>query len=308
MRHDEPVIIRTDEIGTFAAATRKNSDNGDRLLGELKRAVSGETLGSGYATDEKNLRCQPLTYRAAGRPGRRPHQGPGLSSPTRVEGCPSAYCSPPWSHLPIRPLPPASPLSRRCPGAPPPMISPLGSVSFIDSPDVSKWLMATFWQQRTEPPGELEAHATYLQHMLAATLALLDGRWVIGAGDLEMAGMVMDVSRATRGGLLEVIRAEERKVGRARAAQAAQTAVTVDAAKRQQKDQRWIAQQETAIVEAATATPGVTVKALRDKVRSTNRGLWSTALENVKAKGLVVEELQSGQGESARCLFLPTSI
>lgn len=312
VRHARPVIVRTDEVAAFAAATNGRSAHGDGMLAHLKGAVSGEGIGGGYASDERNLSLAPHSYRLTGVLGIAPAKanplfddlGGGLperllfapvlpaveveapevpafavdddTTPGHVEG---------HAELP--------PLGWRLPAL-------TGLQAFIDSKAVAGWLTAAL----RHPSGDgLDAHRVYLTHQVAALLAVLDGRWTITGTDLMLAGDVLDVSVATRRQLLDVIEAEGAKAGQARAR--AQVAVAVDQAKAlaDLAERREVLAMTSALVEEVAEQPGVTVKVLRDRARSTKRRLWDTALAEAVAQGLIEERAEGDAGHVRRTLW-----
>jgi hypothetical protein len=316
VRHHGPVVIRTDEIATFAASTKGNSESGLRLIGELKRAVSGEGLGSGYATDEKNLRPDELSYRAVGLIGVAPVKaaplfddlGGGL--PERLlftSAGTDANVGGPGEFVPGVIVGGASSMLGNLPALswslPMPIPNPH---AFTDEPDVAAFVAATFHARGRSDADPLDLHALYLRHMLAALLAVFDGRWNITGEDFELAQMLMGVSLAVRSELLAVIEAESERVGSIRAKRARLNAVQTDEALAQRrqarKDQEWVGRQAIKIADAVRAEPGVAVGELRRKVRGPRRRLWDEALQLAKDEGWVVEIEEPGQGTSKRVL------
>lgn len=321
VRHGGPVVIRNNEIDKFAAATRRNSDNGDRLLGELKQAVSGEALGSSFATRGLDLQPEALSYRVVGLLGTAPAKakplfddlGGGL--PERLVFAPVL---PSGGLAPLDPGPftPGQGSSSTCPPPPPGSLSPLGwslpkplpiGQHFSDAPEVTDWLNRS-WRWRQVHPGDpLDAHRDYLRHMLSALVGLFDGRWDSTGEDFALAGMLMGVSVAVRARLLKAIAEEDRKAGEVRAKQARQSALAVDAAvsaqHQQRDDQLWVAKRAVKIAEQVKAKPGVTVGELRQRVEGLRRAFWDQALEKAKTDGLVTEREEPGQGTAMRCLY-----
>ena len=315
-RHSRPVIVRTDEVAAYAAATNGRSAHGDGMLAHLKGAVSGEGIGGGYAADDRNLALAPHSYRLTGVLGIAPAKaaplfddlGGGLPErllfapvlppqPAEVVELPAMavddHDTTPGAIEGHRELPA---LGWRLPALD-------GRQAFTDSASVAGWLEAAL---RHPSADGLDAHRTYLTHQVAALLAVLDGRWTITGSDLALAGDVLDVSVATRRQLLDAIEAEGAKAGQARAR--AQLSLAVDQAKaldRYAEERERLAMAQ-ALVEEVTEQPGVTVKVLRDRVRSTKRRLWDMALAQAVADGLI-EERSEGEGGHVRRTLWPRS-
>lgn len=315
LRHHDPVIIRTDEIATFASSTRKGSDNGERLLGELKRAVSGEELGSGYATDDKNLRVDALSYRVVGMLAVAPlkaedlfadlgggmperflfaaaaptHSTPIIDPGPFVPGVDTGQV-PAGAHAKLPPLGWQLPLARRA--------------WLVDSPDVSDWLYRSALHRQAHGCNPLDVHGDYLRHMIAAGIALFGGSWDIDGDAFARAGMILDVSVATRTQLLDTITAERRRGGHERVAQQRAAALDTDAALAEQRAERlWITERSVKIARQVIADPGVNVRTLRERVDGTRRAWWDAALQEAKVEGFVVEREEPVQGGAARRLY-----
>jgi hypothetical protein len=312
VRHARPVIVRTDEVAAYAAATNGRSAHGDGMLAHLKGAVSGEGIGGGYASDDRNLALAPHSYRLTGVLGIAPAKaaplfddlGGGL--PERLLFAPVL----PDIEAEAPELPALVEDDDTTPGEVkghaelPPLGWRLpaldGRQAFTDSRAVASWLTAAL----RHPSGDgLDAHRVYLTHQVAALLAVLDGRWTITGTDLMLAADVLDVSVATRRQLLDAIEAEGAKAGQARAR--AQTAQAVDQAKAlaELAERREVLAMTSALVEDVRERPGVGISELRNRVRSTRRRLWDTALAEAVAAGLVEERAEGVGGQAKRALW-----
>lgn len=311
VRHTRPVIVRTDEVAAFAQATKRTASHGEGMVAHLKGAVSGEGIGGGYASDERNLALAPHSYRLVGVLGIAPAKaaplfddlGGGLPERLLFAPVPAPGEVPP-RQAPVEGDHDQAPGLDQAHDDLPPLawrLAPIsGRQAFTDSRTVAAWLHAELRQPITDP---LDAHVVYLQHQVAALLAVLDGRWTITGDDVVLAGDVMDVSRATRRQLLADVAAEDAKAGQARAqaqvALAVEEARSVDAYARQ----REVLAMAAALTEDVSEAPGVTVKTLRGRVRSAKRQLFDEALARAMADGLVEERAEGEGGQVKRTLW-----
>ena len=312
VRHARPVMVRTDEVAAFAAATNGRSAHGDGMVAHLKSAVSGEGVGGGYAGDERNLSLAPHSYRLTGVLGIAPAKAAPLFDDLGG-GLPERLLFAPVTAPVEAPELPALAEDDHdtTPGAIeghaelpalgwrlPPVE---GRQAFTDSRSVAAWLQAAL---RHPSSGGLDAHRVYLTHQVAALLAVLDGRWTITGADLVLAHDVLDVSVATRRQLLDAIEAEGAKVGQARAR--AQVALAVEQARSLDAyaEQREVLALTQALIEDVGEEPGVSANALRHRVRSTKRRLWDAALAQAVADGHV-EERTEGDGPKAKRALWP---
>jgi hypothetical protein len=206
-RHEHPVILRVDEIGKFTSAT--SGDRGQNLISEMKSAVFGEGLGQTVATDEKNLQCEPLSYRLVGLLGVAPGIVAGKLFDDIDDGLPQRLL---FANL-LRPdqklteiLDPfenmAEDDTEAATGGQYVALDPLAwnppsaamRFSFVDSTEVAKQIakmLGVRWDL-------IDAHVPYLTHAVATVLAYFDGRWLIQPADLTLACDVVAMSRAAR--------------------------------------------------------------------------------------------------------------
>jgi hypothetical protein len=311
VRHSRPVIVRTDEVAAFAAATNARSAHGDGMVAHLKGAVSGEGIGGGYASDDRNLALAPHSYRLTGVLGIAPAKaaplfddlGGGL--PERLLFADVVVPGVEVPELPevhgrIDPTPGKVPAHAALPTLRWRLPPVNGAQEFIDSAEASAWLIAAAQQPIADP---LDAHRVYLTHQVAALLAVLSGRWLILGDDIGLAMDVLDVSVATRRRLLGAIEAEGAKAGQARAR--AQTAQAVDQAGALDAyaEQRAVLGMAQAMVEDAREQPGTTLRDLRHGVRSDKRHLFDRALAQAVADGLVEVRTEGAGGQIKRTLW-----
>jgi hypothetical protein len=310
VRREGAIVVRCDEISSFAGRTRNGTPQGDDLLGTLKSAVSGEGLGGGFAGDDKNLPLHAGTYRLVGVLGIAPDKATPLFGdlgggfPERLL---FAYVagdddgSPVDERRAVDAARPCDPIA----WTPPPLLP--GREWFETDPAVLAEIATGRRSRRRSTPDPYAAHHDLLRHKLAAVLAYLDGRWGISADDWRLAGMLVVVSVAARTRLLDDIAAEAERWDEWRRNRAAKAEVAKVRAVREDEEAARLTRvvdRARDLVSKVAAEPGISPADLRRKIRHTNRDEVEPALDHAVEMGwLVVTELP-GQGEARRAVTL----
>lgn len=232
VRHYHPVIVRTDEIGVFVQQTGRQSASGEGLIAQLKQMCSGEALGFGYATDEKRLMVDPLSYRAGMICGVAPAKAAPLFD-DRGGGLPERMIF----SLAFPEFVPDDDAVRGIPCDPglipwrPPLRDDAELLRYsIDIDDDVNAVMRLehLAQIRADHVGsDLDVHRTYNRLRLAVCVAWLHGDTTVTMRWHLMAEDVMRSSDAARQWLLEQITAESRRADSAGDQRHASRAVTV---------------------------------------------------------------------------------
>jgi hypothetical protein len=204
----ESVMFNADEIDTVKALGQRN---GSTLMGTLRSAFSGETLGFAYSTQGKEHHIEAHTYRmtlvCSVQPGRaeallgdeaggtpqRFMWFPGIDSRISREYAKQNGCAlAPALKLPV-------PREWQYPRT-------------IILPDQAKDFILE--QRERAGRGEidgLDGHAVFAREKFAYALAVLDGRVQMSSEDWELSGIAADVSRATRDWVARGLAAVQRR-------------------------------------------------------------------------------------------------
>ncbi|MER5608894.1 hypothetical protein AB0F93_26295 [Micromonospora tulbaghiae] len=198
-RRAESALFDVPEIDTLTALGNRT---GATIMGELRKAWSGERLGFGYATAAKRLIVQPHTYRLCMTVGVQPLKAGHLLGDSGG-GTPQRFL---W-------LPAIDPDAPDTPPA---------------TPDPEQWKQPDYeWTAdvtlgvcdlarreidaarlsglRGQMPNELDGHAMQVRLKVAAALALLERRLSVSEEDWHLSDLIAQVSRATRERIQRVI-------------------------------------------------------------------------------------------------------
>ena len=202
-------FVYADEGEVLAATARRNTTS--TLLPTLRSIFSGGPLGQANASEERKRRVPAGRYSYGVVIALQPSKaGPlfddlGAGTPQRIL----------W--LPARTDRPAPDQRPRWPGTIPrgtipPRFDGGGGVlvQYEIDPDIAAEIRANDYQRHTHGCGPLDEHRDLIRLKVAGLLAVLDDRDSITPDDWSLAGMVIDLSDATRSRVLATL-AEEQK-------------------------------------------------------------------------------------------------
>jgi len=309
IRHRYPVIVRTDEIGVFIQQTGRASASGEGLVAQLKQMCSGETLGFGYATDDKRLIVDPLSYRAGMICGVAPAKAAPLFD-DRGGGLPERM----HFALAFAEHVPADDEIDLIPADPGPLqwsnpyksntTEPFNEIRIDD--DVLRTMeLERLAQLRSDYAGsDLDVHRTYNRLRLAIALAYLHGETAVTMMWHKMAEDVMCSSDSTRQWLLDQINDEQRRTNAATDNRYANRAVTVDEAVAKRQEARELErtlQGARKIWELVSDGRADTVASVRRLMRTFEGEDWEKALwYAIDAEWIVEDEEATTAGGSPK--------
>lgn len=286
-RHADSVLFSVQEVDHIAGHAGMS---GSTVLAEFRRFTMGEDLGSFYVDPTKRVQIPAHTYRGAVIIGVQPERA-GVLMEDAGGGTPQRFL---W-------LPVTDPAM---PDVPPPRPAPIDWVlpNALPDPDPHTGLRpitvcdtaadAIRQAHRDALKGEgnpLDGHALLTRERAAAALGLLDGRYGITEDDWALAGTVMAVSDATRGGVVATLAAKARAANQVRG--------RAEAEREEVKDQHHsarIARRLGATLEAHA--DWMNHAQLRRTLASRDRAVFETAIENLRSAGQVdVEQVSGGQ-------------
>lgn len=288
VRHWNPILVRTDEIGAFVATAGSAGERGAALLAELKSAFSGERLGKGYATEDKGMQIAPWTYRACGLLAIAPEKAEPLMGdlgggwPERLLYAPAAP-----THIPEYgeaipddpgPLPWSNPWDGYRYGVTP---------TFGRDERVAKAAhdLNRAYRMRLTTVDPHDVHAVLIRLKVAAGLAMLAGRRSMQWSDWEHAEQVMAVSRATRSHLLAIIDDGKRRLQQAKDARV----LNLDVARGHAQHHHKVIEVAKRLAKMARDEPGITRKQARGRLSRNSRDVLEDALEHAKGSGWLIE-------------------
>jgi hypothetical protein len=227
----ESVLFTAPEIDQLTAV---GSRQGATLMAILRKGYSGEALSFAYADPTKRLHVQARSYRMALTVGVQPGRAAALLDDTEG-GTPQRFLWVPATDPEMpreRPAAPERPwtvaVSSCLPGR---------TTEVAVCAEAKHQVTEAHWRRSRGEGDVLDGHALYTKLKVAAALAALDGHLGadgVTAEDWRLAGVLMDVSDATRAGVQAELRrtaAEGNKArGQAEAVREIVKAETVDAA------------------------------------------------------------------------------
>ncbi|WP_222267413.1 hypothetical protein [Modestobacter marinus] len=209
----ESVLFDVPEIDQ---ATAVSSRQGSTLMPVLRKAWSGEALSFAYADPTKRLHVRAHSYRMALTAGVQPGRAGALLDDADG-GTPQRFL---WMPVTDPDMP------RERPAEPQPWTVPLpgrqatGRAVVFVCAEARDAITEAHWRRSRGEGNALDGHALYAQLKVAAALADLDGH--LGAAgvtveDWQLAGLLMDVSDATRTGVQAELRRSATEANKARA-------------------------------------------------------------------------------------------
>jgi hypothetical protein len=188
---------------------------GSTITSVLRKSWSGEALNPQFAAVDKRVRLDEHSYRVALTVGVQPKRADVLLDDADG-GLPQRFI---WMPVvdpdapdPEPPTPPR-PWRVRIPSP------PAGRQPITVCPEAIQEIKAAGRARLLGRGDDLDTHALFCREKVAAGLALLDGHLIkegVTSEDWELAGLVMKVSDATRGWVLDVRREQQAKANRAR--------------------------------------------------------------------------------------------
>lgn len=324
VRYAESAVFDLAEIDHLAGLS---GQSGSTLMPELRRLYMGERLGHLYVDVHKRVEIAAHTYRAGFIAGIQPARAGVLlddadgGTPQRWLWFPVAYphadkrpAEPaPWQWQPPTWVPdtvpafpePATPVyapAMACkPGEAPPPVQPVMPTVAqhrvtLAVPECAASAIDVAHLARARGGGDpLDGHKLLCREKVAAALAILDGRPEVNVEDWELAGVVCDVSDATRDGAVAVLRTKAAGQNVAKAQSEAVRAVVVEDA----KEAHAVARVAHAVLRhLAAADEWVSRKDLRAKLAGRDRGHLDAALDHLLGAGQVEAEEVPGQGQN----------
>lgn len=207
---DEPhmrtrVVFSASEIDQVAALS---SRTGSTLTSTLRQAWSGEGLGSSNASAENSNDVPRHTYRFAAVLGVQPKRaGSLLGEQARAGGTPQRIL---WARVGDPHAP------RRKPADPGPLQVCLprldAGISLIINPEITADYDERQWErlQVGLDGDDLDGHGRMVQLKVAAALALMEGRTVVGVDDWDIAEVIVGRSTATRTEVQRILDADRK--------------------------------------------------------------------------------------------------
>lgn len=283
----ESVLFVVNEVDQLTAV---GSRQGATLMPKLREAYSGETLAFNYADPTKRLHVRRHHYRMALTVGVQPGRAAALFDDADG-GTPQRFLWLPVTDpdMPRDRLPEPKRWTVKVPGRP-----PTGRVVVAVCDEAREEITEAHWRRSRGEGDALDGHALYTQLKVAAALAVLDGHLGtdgVTAEDWCLAGVLMDVSNATRTAVQAELRRAAAGANEARArAEAVRDLVkadTVEAAAAQKASK--------AALTALRKQPGewLTGADLRRAVSSRVRPDLDAALDALVLAGVVeVDEIE----------------
>lgn len=232
VRDKYAVLFTVPEVDNLVALTGRQ---GSTLLPQLRSAWSGERLGFAYADPKKALPIARHDYRMGLVLGIQP----GRAAPILDDadgGTPQRFLWMPVNDPDAPEVPPDTPEPLELAlggvweargGQQDPFSSAAGLV-VLPIPDVARDTIIVNRRSRLRGEGEaLDGHALQARLKIAAALALLAGRRAMSEEDWDLAGVVMEVSDATRRGVVEYLSTKATQSNRAKGEAEGMRAVVV---------------------------------------------------------------------------------
>lgn len=294
IQHRDSVLFDVAEVDKLAALGARQ---GSTLLSELRAAWMGEQLGFGYADPTKALIIGEHRYRMCLTLGVQPGRGYALLSEDEVAGgTPQRFTWLPTTdpNMPDPGPDPAKPLEWRMPKEWPIAFGGISRIQVCNEA-VQAIQDAHRRRQRGEVDTAIDGHALLAREKLAAAFGLLAGRPSIEDEDWQLAGVLAEVSAATRQSVADELTRrsaqenERRAVARGRADVI--TSETVDEAKEKRAGQAIMRR-----LERANGDGWITAGALRRALRSTVREAFESAVEHLLATGQIEAREREYQG------------
>ena len=286
-----------DEIDTLTALGARQ---GATLLPTLRTAWSGASLGFGYADPTKRLKLDAHTYRLGLVVGAQPTRCAALFDEADA-GTPQRFI---WAPL----VDPDAP--DLLPDNPGPLPQPrLRFDGFNPVMEVCQELTDTVMANRrqalrTGNTNGLDGHALLNRVKVAATIALMEGRFDVTDADWELSGRIQATSDAARAWVQRVIAREREAVADKRAAGKAREAVVVDATITDARVGR-VGRVIARAVQRA-GEDGLTRNQVREKVASRDRDDFEAGLQFALAASWVAEvERPQARSDDPVRVFIP---
>ncbi|MDQ3105804.1 MAG: hypothetical protein M3Q87_11460 [Actinomycetota bacterium] len=229
-QHTTAVLAEVPEVDTLAAL---NSRQGSTLQPVLRQSWMGEQFGFGYADPTKRLVVKAHTYRLCMIVGIQPARAGGILDDSNG-GTPQRYLWLPAADPDAPDIPPAAPEPLRWQ---PPSWRPDDGTGWrnpltgrIHLPVCETARVAVDRARLARVRGEgdaLDSHSLLARLKVGAALALLDGRAEVSESDWQLAAVVMAVSDATRGRVVDTLRRASAESNRVRGEAEGSRAVVV---------------------------------------------------------------------------------
>jgi hypothetical protein len=282
--------------------TAINHRKGSTLSPELRKGWEGARLGFTYADPHKRLPIAAHSYRFCLLVGVQPGRAGALlddsdgGTPQRFVWLPTIDPDAP-DELPAAP----KPITWTTPLLPDADAFQDGMRIIAVCGEAEQAIRAERRTQLRGVDGALGAHALLCRLKLSVALALLDGHCGVRAEDWRLAGMLMDVSDATRGAIVETLQRKERAANLARGhAEAERDAVRSDRAADEQLRRACQSLRRRLEREGDWMT-GAELR--RDAGRRA-RDVFDEAVESLLQAGQIDVESIAGQGRSGRRIRL----
>lgn len=191
--------------------TGLESRQGSTILGKLKAFAMGEQLGSTNASKANSRNVPAHSYRGCLSVGAQPGHT-GVIFKDTSGGTPQRFL---WAltidpHMPATSIPDPGPLDTTLPVWAP---GPDGVVEIVyGHHEITKTIIGAHLARQRGEADALDGHAMLSRCKVAAVLAIMHGRSVVGEWDWQRSGEVMAVSNSTRDWIL----AEAQKAARAK--------------------------------------------------------------------------------------------
>lgn len=299
-RHRESVILRTDEISTYASLVAAKNAGGDLLAGELKKAFSGEELGFNYVTDGKSWPVEPLSYRVLCLFG----VAPAIAAPLFSDaggGMPDRFLFVTARAAAEATL--AVPEDPKQYGWKPMRFDP-GQPIFDIATSVATEMDTQMLEKARNGASTFEAHFNLQRLRIATAMAYVENRFAVTAEDYELAGYVTNAHRQTRDYVLREIE-QARLQG---SMTATRMAIVRAAALEDAHDNREEAKRQRRIIEGATklarkVQAGAMLRTDAYREMKHYREVFDEMLDHCKAERWVMEDnAPSHTGNNSRML------
>lgn len=290
------ILWRASEVDTLTALAARQ---GSTLMSRLRDAWMGDQLGFAYADADKALNLDPHTYRMGLILGVQPAKaGPLINDADG--GTPQRFL---WFPVTDRLMPDVrdrpeepEPWQWACP-----QLDTRGhdSRSGLTRIKVCAWAEDAIVEAHlARGRGEvvetaLDGHALLARLKVAAALGILAGRLEVTDEDWELAGVVMEVSTATRQVVVDRLARRDRAAKRHRAEDDSERAVIVDRARHDHRVMR-VADR----VKINLTTEWTKTKDLKRRFNSRDKALLSEALDALRLAGQIEVQEVSRNGQA----------
>lgn len=299
------LLDEVDHLSSHAAQT------GSTVLAELKCLYMGEKLGSLYVDPMKRIEIAEQSYRAGFIVGVQPEKAQVIfndtdgGTPQRFVWLPTVYAQPrqrPEGPEPLTWTPPVwepwirnrQPQEAGLPWAAGTPATGAKQIIVDVAATACDAIDEANWRQSIGEGDPLDGHRLLCQEKVAFAFGVLDGRVEISEEDWQLAGHLMALSDATRGGVLDVLAREVAKKNTARGHAEASRAVLVDNAREEAAIKR-VAQHVLRLLDRHDGW--VRHSELRREIRSTDRVRFDEALVSLVHGGQVEAEKINYQGQ-----------